>query len=124
MRPMATLDIDGWELESAEERQALAPDTFHIPSREERESLQSGQRVQLLFLMLVKDAVPEDIMCEKMWVTIDEVTPDGYCGTLDSIPASSDALVPGDVVKFNPQHISCVLIPKSDPRHPEYNPNA
>ncbi len=121
---MAKLDVDGWELESAEDRHALTPDTFHIPSREERVSLESGQRVQLLFRMVVEGADPPDIMCEKMWVTIDEAAPDGYVGTLDSMPASSGKLSPGEVIKFGPQHISCVLIPKSDPRHPEHNPNA
>ena len=124
MRPMATLDVEGWELESAEERHALAPDSFHIPSRDERVSLQEGQRVQLLFLMLVRGSIPEGIMCEKMWVTIDEVTQDGYRGTLDSMPASSNAIAPGDAVTFEPKHISCVLVPKSDPQHPEYNANA
>ena len=119
---MPSLEVDGWELESAKDRQALAPASFHLPSRDERIALRPGQRVQLLFLMQVDEAEPPDVMCEKMWVTIDRITPDGYVGTLDSMPASSDALAPGDVIDFGPQHISCVLIPKTDPRHPEYKP--
>ncbi|WP_425397518.1 hypothetical protein [Aeoliella sp.] len=119
---MSSLESVGWELESAEQRHALAPDSFHIPGREERESLQAGRRVQLLFLMEVSDSDVKDIMCEKMWVTIETVTATCYRGVLDSMPVSSDALSPGDLVEFGPEHISCVLIPKTDPRHPEYDP--
>lgn len=117
---MPMFDVDGWELESAEERHALAPQSFHIPSRNERTALKLGQRVQLLFLMLVDGADPPEIQCEKMWVTIDRITSSGYLGILDSMPASSDALSPGDSVEFGPQHVCSVLITKDDPRHPEY----
>lgn len=120
---MATLELDGWELESAEERHAQAPHRFQIPSSEERTTLQAGQRVQLLFLLLESGADPNDpIMCERMWVTVNQASSTGYVGTLDSMPVSSDALQPGDQIEFGPQHVCSVLIPKTDPRHPEYKP--
>lgn len=121
---MATLDADGWELESAEERHAIAPHSFRIPDREERESLRVGERVQLLFLLQVPDVDPPDVMCERMWVTIDDMDASEYFGTLDSMPATSDVLAPGDTVRFGPHHVATVLIPKTDPRHPEYKRGA
>ena len=116
-----TFEEHGWELESAEDRHAQAPDTFLIPGEEERTSLQVNQRVQLLFLFIVaaEDGTPE-IQCEKMWVTIDAASGDTYQGTLDNCPASSEAVSPGDVISFGPQHVASVLIPKTDPRHPEF----
>ena len=116
-----TFEEHGWELESAEERHAQAPDTFQIPDQEERGNLQVNQRVQLLFLFIVaaSDGTPE-IQCEKMWVTIDLASQGRYQGTLNSRPASSGAVAPGDLISFRPQHVASVLIPKTDPRHPEF----
>ena len=116
-----TLDQHGWELESAEDRSAQTPGTFLIPSVEERTRLKCGQRVQLLFLFPVTalDGT-HGIQCEKMWVTIDAVSDLTYQGTLDSRPVSSDAVNPGDMISFGPQHVASVLIPKTDPRHPRF----
>ena len=121
-RFMATLDFDGWELESAEARHALHPDLFHIPDHDERVSLRPGQMVQLLFLMRIPDTNPMEVQCEKMWVTINRIIPGGYVGSLESIPVSSEALCPGDGITFSPEHVCGVFIPKTDPRHPEYPP--
>ena len=116
-----TLEEHGWELESAEERHAQAPDTFLIPDQEERANLQVNQRVQLLFLFMVaaSDGTPE-IQCEKMWVTIERASQGRYQGKLNSRPVSSGSVAPGDQISFGPQHVASVLIPKSDPRHPEF----
>ena len=116
-----TFEEHGWELESAEERHAQAPEKFLIPAQEERSCLQVGQRVQLLFLFIVaaSDGTPE-IQCEKMWVTIDLTSQGKYQGTLNSRPASSGAVALGDLISFRPQHVASVLIPKTDPRHPEF----
>jgi len=38
----ASIEKDGWTLESGEERHARSPETFEIPSRTERESLCPG----------------------------------------------------------------------------------
>ena len=113
-----TLARDGWELESAEERHQAAP-TFGIPSAEERSSLVVGQKVKLLFLLAVpgRDGV---VQCEKMWVMITEVVEGSYAGILESCPATSNAIEEGARVAFRPEHVSAVLIPKADPRHPHY----
>ncbi len=116
-----TFEEHGWELESAEERHAQAPDTFLIPDKEERGCLQVNQRVQLLFLFIVAapDGTPE-IQCEKMWVTISLASQGKYQGTLNNRPASSGVVALGDVISFDSQHVASVLIPKTDPRHPEF----
>lgn len=92
--PSLTLEDDGWELESAEERHAQAPGTFQIPDAEERSTLCVGQRVQLLFLFDIGEDGKLLIQCEKMWVTIDAVLEGHYEGTLDSCPVTSDVVLP------------------------------
>ena len=126
---MATLGEDGWELVSAEERHAEHPDRFHIPSRGERAGLEAGARVQVHFAFRTiyqgrraEYRGREVVQVERMWVTIREAAGGRYAGTLDSDPASLDALRPGDRVEFRPEHVACVLIPRSDPRHPDYKP--
>jgi hypothetical protein len=124
---MATLDHDGWELVNVEERHAERPDRFHIPSHQERESLAVGARVQLHFAFrTVYQGRREEyrgrqvIQVERMWVTIREATGSHYAGTLDSDPVTSRVLRPGDRIEFGPEHVATVLIPRSDPRHPDF----
>lgn len=123
----SNLDDHGWELESAEERHANSP-TFEIPELAERSSLQVGQMVQLLFLFPAKEdglfLIDDDgepiVQCERMWVTIQHVDRGRYHGQLESLPCSSDVISPGDIIAFGPEHVSCVLIPLTDPRHPDW----
>jgi len=117
---MATLDEDGWELANAEELHARHPDRFQIPSRQERASLQVGARVKLVFLLRTERKGQPIIQGERMWCTIREVVAGRYVATLDSDPATSQVLKPGDRVEFGPEHVASVLIPRTDPRHPDY----
>jgi hypothetical protein len=114
------LEEDAWELASAEERHAQYPDSFSIPSREERESLKRGDWVQLLFLLRGEKKGKTFVQCEKMWVNIHEVRSGEYRGNLESKPATSQVLRPGSNVTFEPQHVCTVMILKTDPRHPDY----
>ena len=116
------LDENGWELESAEMRHAQAPSRFLIPSLQERSSLAPGQRVKLLFLLLTNES-PAQIACERMWVTVRESSPKGYAGTLDSLPASSQAIRPGDQVEFGPEHV-CAILASRIPNPESNGPNA
>jgi hypothetical protein len=117
---MANLDEDGWELDNAEKLHARDPDTFHIPSRQEGRSLQVGARVKLVFLVRTGRKGRPIIQGERMWCTIREVVGGRYVGTLDSDPATSQALQAGDRIEFGPEHVASVLIPRTDPRHPDY----
>lgn len=117
---MPTLDEDGWELDNAEELHARYPDRFQIPSREERTNLRVGSRVKLVFLLLIQRQGKPIIQGERMWCTIREVQEGRYVGTLDSDPATSQVLQPGDRIEFGPEHIAATLITRDDPRHPDY----
>jgi hypothetical protein len=105
------LATDGWALESAVERHLADPDRFNIPSAEERSSLRVGSRVKLLFLLVVQGDGNAPIQCERMWVTVTEVSADAYVGSLDSLPATSAVLQPGDIVAFIPDHVAAILVP-------------
>ena len=118
---MSNLDADGWELESAEQRHADSSGRFQIPSRAERSALTEGQMVKLLFLFLNQDAGKPILECERMWVTITSVSSDGYVGRLESLPASSEVLRPGDLIEFRAEHVCSVFIKKDEPRHPDYS---
>jgi hypothetical protein len=118
---MATLEGDGWALDNAEVQHAASPQTFHIPSRAEREALRPGQMVKLLFLFLNRDRDGSPIIdCERMWVTLKSVTPTGFEGQLESMPATSKALAPLATIRFGPEHVAGVFVRKSDPQHPSY----
>ena len=121
-KAVPTLEENGWELESAEERKAQHA-SFDMPSLEERLSLQAGRRVKLLFLFNTEQDGSPIIGCERMWVTIGSVAERYYVGCLENLPTLSDAIAPGDQITFGPEHVAAIMIPKTDPRHPEYKRN-
>jgi hypothetical protein len=86
-------------LGNAEERSAQHPTTFHIPSREERTSLNIGEYAKLIF---------DDR--ERMWVCVTDIVADGYVGSLANDPVAVD-MEHGDEVRFRPEHIADILIP-------------
>ena len=117
---MPTLEDDGWELESAEERNRENPRSFGIASLEERSSLKPGAVVKLLFLFMNEEDGKRIIDCERMRVTILEVRDERYLGSLDDSPVASGVIAPGQIVEFGPEHVAAVTIPRTDPRHPYY----
>ena len=80
-------DIDGWCLDDGEVYHAEAPDTFRIPERHRRESLQPGDLAKLIFRISV-DNENGNVAVERMWVLIRELIPGGYLGVLDNEPAA------------------------------------
>ncbi len=77
--------------------------------------------VKLLFLFLNREPDGSQIIdCERMWVTLKSVTPAGFEGQLESMPATSKALAPLATVRFGPEHVAGLFVRKSDPRHPSY----
>lgn len=117
---MPTQETDGRELESAEERNRANPESFGIASLEERTSLKPGALVKLLFLFMNEESGQEIIGCERMWVRVSDVRDGRYIGHLEDSPATSDALCTDAIVEFLPEHVATVMIPRTDPRHPEY----
>ena len=103
------LDNNGWELISAEDRNAAYPDTFQIPSREKRESLAPGDGAKLLFDIETREGGRVvDRGVDRMWVIVKARTERGYIGVLDSDPGTAKNLLlrQGDSITFGPEHIA------------------
>jgi hypothetical protein len=74
------------------------PKTFWMPPMAERQALQEGDRVKLMF-----EGEP---MAERMWVSIDWRDPEGnFYGTLLGAPLFLESLDYGDEVFFSPCHV-------------------
>ena len=96
---MSETRMNPYPLESGEQRSEDAPDTFWIPSRENREALLPGDICQLIFQL------PE--FCERMWVLITERNENTgmHLGELLNLPVQVCDLFQGDLVRFGPDHV-------------------
>jgi hypothetical protein len=108
---------DGWQLLSAEARNAAHPQTFQIPSRDKRASLQPGDGAKLLFDIETLDGEHVvDRGVDRMWVIVKARTEYGYIGVLDSDPGKAEnlRLREGDHITFGPEHIAEIATPPRD----------
>jgi hypothetical protein len=99
-----SLEDHGFVLGNGEEYHARAPSTFYIPPREERENVQPGELVKLMFKY--EDGM--DAPGERMWVVVTERTDEGYYGILANTPALvelDENYRWGIEVPFKPEHI-------------------
>ena len=104
-----SLKNDGWELESAVQRNSEHPDKFEVPSIEELQQLQIGSLVKLLFLFWEHDKPEENmISCERMWVTIQSINEHVISGQLENEPKTSKVLKPLDKINFSSEHICSI----------------
>lgn len=99
--------MGGWRLADVEERASAAPDTFAIPPRAERESLQPGDLAKLVFL----DGEPVGGPFggpggERMWVLVGATEGGRYAGTLRNRPVVVRGLALDDEVRFGPEHVA------------------
>jgi hypothetical protein len=90
--------IHRWHLGSGIERHRAAPDTFEIPSDEEKEALRPGALVKLLFEM-------NDGWCERMWVEVTAVRKRHVVGVLLNQPAGIPRLRNGKEIRFKLDHV-------------------
>jgi hypothetical protein len=104
--PGAVRVADGvwYSLEDGEERNRQNPDTFPIPPREDREGLQPGQIVKLMFAI----AAGGNEQVERMWVVVKRRDGDDHVGVLDNQPASTNQMRPGMTVRFQPRHVIAI----------------
>lgn len=105
---------DGWELISAEDRNAAHPQTFQIPAREKRESLAPGDGAKLLFDIEAREGGRViDRGVHRMWVIVKAQTERGYIGVLDNDPGTAENLLlrEGDSISFGPEHIAEIATP-------------
>ena len=103
-------------LEDVEKTAKENPETFFIPSEEERKAQRIGYSVRLHFWL--KDPAPGQPQAERMWVTITQeqglFRP--YKAVLENAPAFIEDLKPGMEITFKPCHIARTIIKKGDPR--------
>ncbi|HEV7233637.1 MAG TPA: hypothetical protein VGN36_05280 [Sphingorhabdus sp.] len=100
-------EIDGWCLDDGEEYHQAAPETFWIPDLADREQLQPGDLVKLIFRIAVDDP-EDDVAVERMWVIVRERVAGGYLGILDNEPSSideNDDFWLGTELPFQPRHV-------------------
>jgi hypothetical protein len=105
---------DGWQLISAEERNAAHTSTFQIPDREKRESLVPGEAAKLLFDIETREnGQVVDRGVDRMWVIVKARIKGGYVGVLDSDPGIAEnlRLCEGDVITFGPEHVCEIATP-------------
>ena len=100
------------EIEDAEMRNLVAPDTFWIPDTDRRMACLPGEMVKLHFALADGDLV-NHVASERMWVEISTAEGGRYTGLLKNAPVEIDAryLKLGDEVTFEARHIMDVLTP-------------
>jgi hypothetical protein len=112
---LATLEKDGWQLESAETRHAASPESFWIPARLRRETLRPGDGAKLLFRLQADTSASAAGGVERMWVIVRRRAGRLYLGVLDSTPAAPEAisarLARGTEVVFAPEHVADISTP-------------
>lgn len=96
-----------WSLLDAEVHNAAHPRSFFIPAREEREAIEVGGLVKLVFEDEAGDG-------ERMWVEVTDRAPGGYVGILTNQPLVID-LDQGARVEFEPRHIIDIYEEHDDP---------
>lgn len=116
---LASLERDGWQLESGVERHLEAPDTFAIPDEELRQRLVPESHAKLIFTLEKPDGT---CVVERMWVRITGYTEDAYEGVLDNEPQTAGVPVSlGDRVEFHPDHVISALPPENwNPKTKQY----
>lgn len=98
---------DGWCLEDGEELHREAPETFWLPELKDRQSLQPGDLVKLIFRISV-DNEEEPVAVERMWVIMRERVGEHYLGILDNDPYAieeNEEFWSGIELPFAPRHV-------------------
>lgn len=90
-----------YQLADAEARHRESPETFEIPSAAERESLNAGDWVKLVFE--ISDGSRTEV--ERMWVKVTGRKEDSFEGLLDNDPYCTDELKAGEPVTFGARHV-------------------
>lgn len=102
-----------WGLLDAEAQHEAFPDTFPIPTADERLALRTGDMVKLVFVL---DPPPSSgPNAERMWVEVRAAQPDGsYEGWLTNRPVVITTLEPSSVVAFEARHVAGIALRKEE----------
>jgi hypothetical protein len=106
-----------WNLEDVVAAARMNPETFFIPSFEERCAVEIGRLARLHFVL--SSPGPDDPRAERMWVEVENRQGVGastrYRGALTNEPVYIRDLRAGDKVEFGPDHIARLLLPCDHP---------
>lgn len=91
-----------YKLKSGVKLNKLHPDTFEIPSLEDKELIEPGDFAKLIF-----DG--GDFGTERMWVQVTANYGMTLTGTLANEPFMIPGLIHGDQIEFKPKHIIDIL---------------
>lgn len=97
-----------YTLISGETRNREHSETFHIPPKIDRDNVQPGMFVKLVF---VTEKLGLSGPGERMWVQVTEKCTHGYTGRLDNDPVVIEDLAGGDMINFLPEHIVDIIEP-------------
>ncbi len=106
--PTATVPEE-WGLLDAQAQHDSFPDSFPIPSLEEREGLRTGDLVKLVFVL---DPPPTSgPNAERMWVEVRSTRPDGtFDGWLTNQPVVITSLRPSALIAFQAVHVAGIAL--------------
>jgi len=99
--------VEEYRLGNGELRNQQNPRTFFIPTRAEREAVNPGELVKLLFEIV--DPTDDMPSAERMWVKVTEAAGGRYIGELDNEPSALTSIRPGDRIEFGPEHIISLM---------------
>ncbi len=109
---LSTIDLDGYELRSGLAQHHRTPETFYMPEEEERQTLEEGDIVKLIFIIEIppdpEDPDDDGTFGERMWVIVTGRIGPYYIGTLNNVPATAGEqynLFFEDEVIFLPEHV-------------------
>lgn len=90
-----------YSIDDGEAMHRSAPETYCIPSAQERAAVQPGDYVRLTFRLNVESFS----IAERMWVQITQREGDSYIGRLANTPKDIRALQFGDLVRFKARNV-------------------
>ena len=99
-----------WWLDDAEERNREHPTSFFIPPADVRRGLQIGDQVKLVF----RFEPVTSASAERMWVEVTAVNEGRYTGELLNQPVHIEALAPGSVIEFGPEHVAAIAVTEEE----------
>ncbi len=102
MKKIPTMDNDNYALMDGEAQNKKFPESFHIPTLNDRQGVGEGDVVKLVFE--AGDNVGRGVS-ERMWVIITQKEDDFFVGILDNDPYIIADIESGQEVHFESRHI-------------------
>lgn len=106
------VELDGYELISGVASNRKNPETFYVPTADERNSLMKQDIVKLNFMISLTNSA-DDLSGERMWVEVEGHEGPYLFGSLSNQPFDSDEsgapLSHGDRIVFLPEHVISII---------------